>query len=333
MRQHGYTADSQLIFWMGFTMLVLIVMFAAFVWALLWIGVAWWIVAIIVIGVCAFQYFMSDRMVLSASSAKIVTAEQEPILHGIIERLAAMMDMPKPKKIAVIETGAPNTFATGRNPANAVIVVTRGLLRRLNDKELEAVLAHELTHVQNRDIAVMALVSIIIVITSYLISVISWIGSVAESESLENRARRDFYRQNIDGSINMTRGSFMPVLDLMILLLVMLVYVVMYVFHLIGQIPTLALSRYREYAADSGSAMLTGAPTQLASALQKISDTANSVPQEDLRKMQAANALFIVPVHKRKRIWDLFSSHPRVEKRISRLHDMQRDLERETGEV
>ena len=149
MRQRDYGRDLELTFRMGFTMMMLAVVYVFFLGLLMMAGIPWEMVLIIAVAMAFFQYFMSDKLVLATTGAKEVTAEQEPRLHGIIERLVAIADMPKPKKIAVMETHVPNAFATGRNPKNAVIAVTRGLMTRLNERELEAVLGHELAHVKN----------------------------------------------------------------------------------------------------------------------------------------------------------------------------------------
>ena len=155
MRQRSYGRDPELTIRMFSTIFMLGIVYVAFIGLLFWAGISPIFIGILAIGMAVFQYYGSDKLVLAATRAKVVSPEEEPKLHGTIERLAAISDMPKPKKIAIMETNVPNAFATGRNPKNAIIAVTRGLLNRLDEKELEAVLAHELTHVKNRDVMVL----------------------------------------------------------------------------------------------------------------------------------------------------------------------------------
>jgi heat shock protein HtpX len=268
-------------------------------------GIPWEIVLIIAVGMAFFQYFMSDKLVLATTGARVVTAEEEPKLHGIIERLVAIADMPKPKKIAVMETHVPNAFATGRNPKNAVIAVTRGLMTRLNERELEAVLGHELAHVKNRDVMVLTWASIIVIAAGFLLQMLFWItlfGGFGGGGS-----RRDV-------------GQFMIV--------ILAVYVGTIIVYFVSQMLIMALSRYREFAADRGGAVITGSPLQLASALQKISNDMYRIPEKDLRQVEHASAFFIIPALKGNTIATLFSSHPKVEERIERLQNMQRSMER-----
>ena len=175
MRQRNYGRDLELTFRMGITMMMLAVVYVFFLGLLMMAGLPWELVLIIAVAMAFFQYFMSDKLVLATTGARAVTAEEEPRLHGIIERLVAIADMPKPKKIAVMETHVPNAFATGRNPKNAVIAVTRGLLNRLNERELEAVLGHELAHVKNRDVMVLTWASVIVIAAGFLLQMLFWI--------------------------------------------------------------------------------------------------------------------------------------------------------------
>ena len=155
MKQRGYGRDSELAIRMSFTIIMLALVYVVFMGLLFWAGISPIHILIFAVVAAAFQYFGSDKIVLMTTGAKEVSAEEEPKLHATVERLAAMAEMPKPKKIAIMETHVPNAFATGRNPKNAVIAVTRGLLSRLNEKEVEAVLGHELMHVKNRDVMVL----------------------------------------------------------------------------------------------------------------------------------------------------------------------------------
>jgi heat shock protein HtpX len=294
---------------MFFTMFLLAVIYVAFIGLLFWAGVPWFFILIISIGMALFQYFMSDKLVLMTTRARVVTPEEEPRLHAMIERLAAMGDMPKPKKVAIMETHVPNAFATGRNPKNAVVAVTRGLLSRLTEQELEAVLGHELTHVKNRDVMVLTWASIIVIMAGYLLQMLFWMSLFGGFGGGGDRDRRE------GGQAAMV---------------MLAVYVGTIVVYFLSQLLILALSRYREYAADRGGAILTGAPLQLASALQKISSDMYRIPEKDLRQVEHASAFFIIPALKGDNIAALFASHPPVEKRIERLRNMQSYMERRT---
>ncbi len=293
---------------MMFTVFLLGCLYIAFMGLLLFAGVPWFFVLAISVGMAVFQYYMSDKLVLAATGAKIVDNTEEPRLHAMIERLAAMADMPKPKHIAVMDTPVPNAFATGRNPSNAVVAVTTGLMRRLTDRggELEAVLAHEMAHVKNRDVAVLTWASIIVIAAGFLMQMLFWIslfGGFGGDDDGDNDA-----------------GHFM--------LVMLAVYVGTILIYFLSQLLIMALSRYREFAADRGGAVITGAPLQLASALAKISDDMYRIPEKDLRQVEHANAFFIIPKLKQSGGASLFASHPPVEARIEKLREMQRDMER-----
>ena len=306
MRQRNYGRDLELTFRMGFTMMMLAVVYVFFLGLLMMAGIPWEMVLIIAVAMAFFQYFMSDKLVLATTGAREVTAEEEPRLHGMIERLAAIADMPKPKKIAVMETHVPNAFATGRNPKNAVIAVTRGLMTRLNERELEAVLGHELAHVKNRDVMVLTWASIIVIAAGFLLQMLFWI--------------------TLFGGFGGGGGDRRDAGQLMIIMLA--VYVGTIIVYFVSQMLIMTLSRYREFAADRGGAMITGSPLQLASALQKISNDMYRIPEKDLRQVEHASAFFIIPALKGNTIATLFSSHPSVEDRIERLQNMQRSMER-----
>ena len=308
MRQRNYGRDLELTFRMGITMMMLAVVYVFFLGLLMMAGLPWELVLIIAVAMAFFQYFMSDKLVLATTGARAVTAEEEPRLHGIIERLVAIADMPKPKKIAVMETHVPNAFATGRNPKNSVIAVTRGLLNRLNERELEAVLGHELAHVKNRDVMVLTWASVIVIAAGFLLQMLFWItlfGGFGGGHG--GGGRRDM-------------GQLMVIM--------LLVYVGTIIVYFVSQMLIMTLSRYREFAADRGGAVITGSPLQLASALQKISNDMYRIPEKDLRKVEHASAFFIIPALKGNTIATMFSSHPKVEERIERLQDMQRSMER-----
>ena len=303
MRQRGYGRDSELTFRMFFTMFMLGLLYVAFIGLLLWAGIDPILIGVIAVVMALFQYYGSDKLVLMTTRAKIVSPQEEPRLHATIERLAAMADMPKPKSIAIMDTHVPNAFATGRNPKNSVIAVTRGLLSRLDEKEIEAVLAHELTHIKNRDVAVLTWASIIVIMAGYMMQMLFWMSLFG---GIGGRDRRD------GGNAAM---------------IMLAVYVGTIAVYFLSQMLIMALSRYREYAADRGSAIITGAPLQLASALSKISNEMYRIPEKDLRQVEHANAFFIIPKLKDDKMASLFSSHPSVDTRIERLRDMQREME------
>ena len=308
MRQRNYGRDLELTFRMGITMMMLAVVYVFFLGLLMMAGLPWELVLVIAVAMAFFQYFMSDKLVLATTGAREVTAEEEPRLHGIIERLVAIADMPKPKKIAIMETHVPNAFATGRNPKNAVIAVTRGLLNRLNERELEAVLGHELAHVKNRDVMVLTWASVIVIAAGFLLQMLFWItlfGGFGGGHG--GGGRRDM-------------GQLM--------IIMLAVYVGTIIVYFVSQMLIMTLSRYREFAADRGGAVITGSPLQLASALQKISNDMYRIPEKDLRKVEHASAFFIIPALKGNAIATMFSSHPKVEERIERLQEMQRSMER-----
>ena len=303
MRQRGYGRDSELTFRMFFTMFMLGLLYVAFIGLLFWAGIDPIFIGVIAVVMALFQYYGSDKLVLMTTGSKVVSPQEEPRLHATIERLAAMADMPKPKKIAIMETPVPNAFATGRNPKNSVIAVTRGLLSRLDEKEIEAVLAHELTHVKNRDVMVLTWASIIVIMSGFMMQMLFWMSLFG---GIGGRDRRD------GGNAAM---------------IMIAVYVGTIAVYFLSQLLIMALSRYREFAADRGSAIITGAPLQLASALSKISNEMYRIPEKDLRKVEHANAFFIIPKLKDDKMASLFSSHPSVDQRIEKLRDMQREME------
>jgi heat shock protein HtpX len=242
----------------------------------------------------AIQYFFSDKLVLLSTGAHIVSESEAPQLHGIITRLCAIADLPKPQ-VAIVQSQIPNAFATGRNQNKAVVAVTTGILDKLSPAELEAVLAHELTHVKNRDMAVMTIASFISTLAFYLV-------------------RYSLYFGNMGGDRKKEGGG------------ILLVWLVSIAVWIISFILIRALSRYREYAADRGAAIITGQPSNLASALMKISGVMSRIPSEDLRSVEGMNAFFIIPAISGSSIMDIFSTHPSVEKRIAKLEKMQQDM-------
>jgi heat shock protein HtpX len=254
---------------------------------------------ILIIGVLSFvQYFTSDKIALLASGAKVVERDQAPELHDMVERLAAMADLPKPR-VAVIPTEVPNAFATGRSPKKSVVAVTEGLWNRLQPHEIEGVVAHELTHIANRDVAVMTIASFFAMVAATLARFGLWGGMFGGG--------RD-------------RGGGTPVW-LILFLVSLITYVVSYVLMMM-------ISRYREYAADRGAALITGAPENLMSALQKIASRMTQIPQRDLREVAGMNAFFIVPTSVKRGFAELFMTHPPLEKRLARLAAISREMGR-----
>ena len=305
MRQRSYGRDTGLTLRIMFTMFMLGIVWVVFMGLLFWAGIPWFfILGFALIGVL-FQYFSSEKIVLMTTGAREVSPDEEPWLHSTVERLAQMADMPKPKKIGIMETHVPNAFATGRSPNHAIIAVSRGLLDRLDQREIEAVLGHELTHVKNRDVAVMTWASLIVIAAGYLLQMMFWMSLFGRFGGKDRR----------EGGGNM-------------FMIMIAVYVGTWAIYLVAQVLIMALSRYRELAADRGSAILTGAPMQLASALSKISNDMYRIPEQDLRSVEHANAFMFVPALKGNSMAKLFSSHPSTEKRIEKLQEMQREMDR-----
>ena len=261
---------------------------------------------VIVLGLAAFQYWTSDKLALAAAGAKVVSAEEAPQVHAIVERLCALAGLPKPR-IDLIETDVPNAFATGRSPKHAAVAVTTGLLRRLDPPEVEAVLAHELSHIANRDVLVMTVASFFAMLAALLTRFGLYAGMFGGFGGGGDRR----------GGGN---NNQVPVW-----LIVLAVSIVTY---LVSYILIRTISRYREYAADRGSALMTGAPENLMSALNKIASGITQIPQQDLREVAGMNAFFIVPTNWRQQVGELFMDHPPLEKRIAALSEIAREMGR-----
>jgi heat shock protein HtpX len=244
-------------------------------------------------GFMFLQYFFSDKMILSSMGAKLVSEDQEPRLHDMVRRLCQNADLPMPK-IAVVKTSMPNAFATGRNQKNAVVAVTTGLVSRLNESEVEAVLAHELTHVKNRDMMVMTIATFLSSLAQLMVQWLPFMGG---------------------GDRDRDSGSN----ALLLLVVSLVVWIVSFIL-------IRTLSRYREFAADRGAAIITGQPSNLISALTKISGS--RVPTEDLRRVEGpVSALFITPALSGSSLSKLFSTHPTLEARIEALQKIGMELE------
>lgn len=291
MRQH-LSSDSGLMSRMFLTMFLLAALYLFFL-AVLWQSGVSYSGIIIFVGIMLFsQYYFSDRLVLWSMRAKVVSPQEAPELHDMVDRLVMSANLPKPK-VAIVPTPMPNAFATGRNPNNAVVAVTTGIMQLLNREELEAVVAHELSHVKNRDMTVLTVASFFSTIASYLTQRFLFFGTFGDRD----------------------RGNATAI----IYLVSMLVWVIS--FFLIR-----ALSRYREFSADRGASLLTGEPNHLASALKKISGTMNRVPEAKLREASSFNAFFIIPAAKGSSFAELLSTHPSLERRLAYLRKVEKEI-------
>ncbi|OUC89774.1 zinc metalloprotease HtpX [Streptosporangium minutum] len=289
MAHTRFAPDRGLTSRMVLTMFLLGLLYVVFVSVLITLGVQTILVLLIAGGTLLVQYFMSDRIALFAMHGREVTPQQAPELHGMIDRLSAMADMPKPR-VAIADSDVPNAFATGRNQKKAVVCVTTGLLRRLERAELEGVLAHEMSHVAHRDVAVMTIASFLGIVAGLMTRVALFSGL--------GRGRDD-------------RGG-LPI-GLIIMLVSALVYGVSFLL-------TRALSRYRELAADRAGALLTQRPSVLASALVKISGEMARIPTRDLREAEPFNAFFFVPaLSGGASLATLLATHPPLNRRLEQL--------------
>jgi heat shock protein HtpX len=302
MKRRSYGRDAGLTLRMFTTTALLgllYVIFAVVLFSLFNVGL---VPMILIIGVLAFvQYFTSDKLALAAAGAKVVTREEAPELHDIVERLCAMAELPKPK-IAVMNTPVPNAFATGRSPKHAAVCVTTGLWQRLDQKELEGVIAHELSHIANRDVLTMTIASFFAMLAAMLM-------------------RFGMYSGMFGGFGNNRDNQGGLPIWMIVLFVSMAVYGISFVL-------IRTLSRYREYAADRGSAMITGAPEYLMSALQKISSQMTLIPQQDLRAVEGMNAFFIIPARTKGLMAEMFMDHPPIEKRLAALAEIAREMGR-----
>jgi heat shock protein HtpX len=240
------------------------------------------------------QLFGSDKLAMASLGLKEVSPEEEPELHGIVDRLCVQADLPKPR-VCVMETSMPNACAMGRSQKSATVCATRGILEMLSPAELEGVMAHELSHVINRDVMVMTLASFFATLASIIAQFALFFGGGYGNNEEEE--------------------------DIMIVILVsVVVYAVSFVL-------LRTLSRYREFAADRGSAVLTGRPSALASALLKISGTIERVPSQDLRKAESMSAFFIIPARAKKSLMNIFADHPPLEQRLAALERLESQLQ------
>ena len=283
----------------GLTGRVWLTMFLLFILYLVFITILWafgagyqWIV-LLAVGMGLVQYFFSDKLVLWSTGARILQKDEYPELHRTVEKLCKEADLPLPK-IAIMQSPVPNAFATGRSPQHAVVACTDSIMRLLNNDELEAVLAHELAHVKNRDILAMTIASFIAMIASMIM--------------------QSFFFSAILGGRNREGGGGA------------IIWIVSIVVYAVSTLLILALSRYREFAADRGSALITKNPKALMSALSKISGRMDAVPREAKAKVEAANAFFIIPALSGRSFMELLSTHPPLEKRIANLEKIEAEM-------
>jgi len=294
-RLFRYKGDPNLSLRLIFCFIGLSALYAIFIGVLTYLGVGFIPITVMVSAMLLAQWYFSDKMVLWFSGAKIVSREQLPQVHEIVEKLVQRSNLPKPK-VAVVNTRMPNAFATGKSHKSSVVAVTTGLLDILDYDELEAVIGHELSHVKSRDVLVLTLASIFSIVASFLMR-------YAMFGAMFGGGGGDRSRNNAGVAM----------------LIVILVAVVTWI---VSFIITRAISRYREYAADRGSAEVTGKPMELASALTKISGSMHKVPQQHAQRFQSLNAFFIIPAFSSNTLVNLFSTHPPVEKRIQKLKEM-----------
>ena len=274
------------------TLFLLGLLYVVFVGVLITAG-AGVVTIVVVMGALSFaQLFFSDKIALSAMGAKQVSPEEAPGLHAMIERLCIQADLPKPK-IAVADTPMPNAFALGRSQKSATVCATTGIMRVLSPSELEGVMAHELSHVKHRDVLIMTIASFFASLAAIMLQFGFFFGGGGDDDN--------------------------PSI-LVVLLVSFLVYILSFFL-------MMTLSRYREFAADRGAAIVTGKPSALASALVKISGAMQTVPTNDLREAERLNAFFIVPASVKGSLQNLFSTHPPMEKRIERLQQLERQLQ------
>jgi heat shock protein HtpX len=294
-RRSSFGKDTGLQARMLLTMFLLGLVYVVFVGVLFAAGAGAGVIVVVALVLLLVQLFTSDKIALATLGAKEVSPAEAPELHGIIERLCVQANLPKPR-VCVMETSMPNAFAMGRSQKSATVCATSGILELLSPAELEGVMAHELTHVINRDVMVMTLASFFATLASTIAQFALFFGGGYGSDE---EGERD-------------------------IMLVVLVSVVVYA---VSFLLLRALSRYREFAADRGSAVLTGRPSALASALLKISGTIERVPSQDLRKAEGMSAFFIIPARTKKSLMNIFADHPPLEQRLAALQRLEAQLQ------
>jgi heat shock protein HtpX len=274
---------------------LLLILYLVFMTILLAFGAGLWLIVLLAVGMGLVQYFFSDKLVLWSTGARILEKDEYPELHQTVAKLCKEADLPLPK-IAIMQSPVPNAFATGRSPKHAVVACTDSIMRLLNKEELEAVLAHELAHVKNRDILTMTMASFIAMIASMIM--------------------QSFFFSAVLGGRNREGGG------------TIIIWIVSIIVYAVSTLLILALSRYREFAADRGSALITKNPKALIAALSKISGRMDAVPPEAKAKVEAANAFFIIPALSGRSFMELLSTHPPLEKRIANLEKIEDEMHR-----
>jgi heat shock protein HtpX len=299
MSSRGYESDHGLTTRMFVTGLAIMALYVAVGFALVRLGIGLGAIIVIEFALIFGQYWFSDKIAMASMGARVVTPEEEPQLHAMIDRLCVLANMPKPR-VGLSHVQMPNASATGRNPKHSVVVVTEGIRQRLDDEELEAVLAHELSHVAHRDVAVMTVASSLGMIAGLISRMAMW-------GAMLGGGRRDEDNQN----------AFM--MELIVMVVSFAVYVVSFLL-------TMSLSRYRELAADRAGAILIGKPSALASALTKVTGDMARIPNNDLRRVEGMNAFFFTPALAKGSMGALFSTHPSLQKRLDQLARLEREM-------
>lgn len=291
---------------MGLTIFLIGLLYVVFISLLIAVGVQS-IAVIIIAGALLFsQYYFSDKIALYSMGARIVSRDESPDLHAIVDRLVAMADMPKPQ-VAIANIDIPNAFATGRSPKAAVVCATTGLMRRLNTEEIEAVLAHELSHVAHKDVAVMTIASFIGMLAGFLTRIALWSG---------------MFMGGGDSRGNNNSNNNAAMIEIAIVLISAIIYAISFLL-------TRALSRYRELSADRSGAILIGRPSLLASALVKVSGEIARIPTRDLRSASAFNAFYFAPaLTQGVSLGNLVSTHPTLERRLEQLSRLEEQMNR-----
>ena len=293
-RRSSFGKDTGLTVRMTLTVLLLGLVYAVLIAALIATGINAILIAFIAGGLLLFQLFFSDKLALASMGAREVSPQEAPELHAMVERLCLQADLPKPR-VAVAQTSMPNAFAIGRSPKTATVCATTGIMDMLSPAELEGVMAHELTHVSNRDVMVMTIATFFATIASYIVQFGFFFGGSSDDED---------------------SGPGL----LALIAISAVVYVISFVL-------IQALSRYREFAADRGAAVLTGRPSALASALLRIHGLMDQIPSRDMRTSGELSALYIMPAVGKGSVWNIFSTHPPVEKRVAALQRLEGQLQ------
>jgi heat shock protein HtpX len=292
--RRNFGKDTGLQARMALTLFLLGLLYVVFVGVLFAAGAGAGLIVVVAVVLLLGQLFGSDKLAMAAMGLKEVTPDEEPELHGIIDRLCVQADLPKPR-VCVIETNVPNACALGRSQKSATVAATRGILQMLSPAELEGVMAHELTHVINRDVMVMTLASFFASLAALILQFAFFFGGGYGGDEEERE-----------------------------IMLVILVSIVVYA---VSFVLLRTLSRYREFAADRGSAVLTGRPSALSSALIKISGAIEQAPSQDLRRVEGSSAFFIIPPRAKKSLMNLFADHPPLEQRLAALERLESQLQ------